>query len=236
MRFGAFLDTLAAVGTKPEDIDVLALTHTHVDHTGWTFLPSADGPRPTFPNARYLLAAAEWAPHGRREQVKGAPDVDRVLAPLGQVAEQFDDGAEIAPGIVAIVTPGHSAGHTSYLITSAAGRRVLAFGDAFHIPAQLAHLDWLSAPDVDPTGVIAGRSRLLTELDRPDTIGFGIHFGDQPFGRLSRDAEDQLTWTPVASEAVLPAPSVQLQETQVRYAGTSDGSGTAVKLADPPIR
>lgn len=76
------------------------------------------------------------------------------------------------------------------------------FGDAFHVPAQLAHPEWPSLPDFDGDGVRRARARLLAELGRPDAVGFGIHFGDQPFGRLGPDAE----WVPVPSTVLFPPP------------------------------
>jgi glyoxylase-like metal-dependent hydrolase (beta-lactamase superfamily II) len=49
----------------------------------------------------------------------------------------ISDGDEVAPGVTAVVTPGHSAGHTSYVVTTSRGNRLVAFGDCFHTPAQL---------------------------------------------------------------------------------------------------
>jgi hypothetical protein len=37
--------------------------------------------------------------------------------------------------------------------------------------------------------VLAARRRLLAELERPGTVGFACHFGDQAFGRRLRHAE-----------------------------------------------
>jgi glyoxylase-like metal-dependent hydrolase (beta-lactamase superfamily II) len=103
------------------------------------------------------------------------------------------------------VTPGHSPGHTSYVISTSAGR-IIVFGDAFHIPAQLAHPDWLSLPDVDGQAVLAARRRLVTELERPGTFGFSYHFGDQAFGRIARDAEGLPGWEPIPAVLLLQTP------------------------------
>ena len=69
-------------------------------------------------------------------------------------------------------------GHISYVITSASGERLIAFGDAFHSPAQLAHPEWLSAADLNASAVMTARRQLLDELLQPNTFGFGVHFGD----------------------------------------------------------
>lgn len=192
VRCGALPETLAQLGVTPADIDVFAFTHIHVDHTGWAFV---DGER-MFPSAVYRVAEEEWAPLGQGKRPVGVPEGDFVAA-LGKVKSTFTDGAEIAPGVTAIVTPGHTAGHTTYRITTSAGRRIIAFGDAFHIPVQISQHDWPSAPDVDVERVLKARGRLLAELEQPDTIGFGTHFGDQVFGRIVRDASNVPVWQPI---------------------------------------
>jgi glyoxylase-like metal-dependent hydrolase (beta-lactamase superfamily II) len=207
---GELPNVLAALGLTPSDIDVLALTHVHIDHTGWAFHEtSPDRREPVFPNAKYILAEDEWTPLARGEHSYGVPDTTAVIEPLRQMHPVlFQDGDEVAPGVQALVTPGHSAGHTSYVVSSSEGRRLVAFGDAFHVPAQLARPDWTSAPDVDPSAVVKARRRILTELSQPDTFGFAFHFGDQPFGQIMTDDVNPRRWQPVPTEALLPPPRI----------------------------
>ncbi|KUN18782.1 MBL fold metallo-hydrolase [Streptomyces antibioticus] len=191
---GSLLSVLRTLGHAPGDIEAVAFTHLHVDHTGWAFAPEK-----TFPRARYLVAAAEWAPHACGTQVPGAPAAD-VLRRIGAAHTPFDDGQEIFPGVRALMTPGHSPGHTSYVI-SAGQERVVVFGDVFHTPAQLTHPEWPSRPDLEHKAVTAARQRVAAELARPRTIGFAFHFGDQAFGRMTGT-----DWTPVPAPAILPPP------------------------------
>jgi glyoxylase-like metal-dependent hydrolase (beta-lactamase superfamily II) len=197
---GSMLDVLSALGVRPEDVDVLALTHLHFDHAGWAF---TDGAK-VFPNARYAVAAPEWAPY--------AAGLDEAAATPRHLIDQFSahqtdldlfgDGDEIAPGLRALVTPGHTPGHASYVVTSRTGRRLIAFGDAFNSAIQVTHPEWLCVADRDAAGVAAARRRLLTLLAEPDTLGFGCHFGDQPFGRVVVDATGVASWAPVPSTVV----------------------------------
>jgi glyoxylase-like metal-dependent hydrolase (beta-lactamase superfamily II) len=204
---GALLDTLAALEHSPADIDVLALTHLHIDHSGWAFVTEAGRPpRPTFPNASYLVSAEELAPHEHGIHPPGSSSVEGVIEPLAKVRTTITDGQQVAPGIVAVVTPGHSAGHTSYVVTSSRGRRAVVFGDAFHVPAQLTNPGWASRPDVDTERVLTARSRITAELEQPDTVGFGFHFGDQAFGSVTRNAAGAQIWMPVPAVAVMPNP------------------------------
>ena len=105
-----------------------------------------------------------------------------------------------------MVTPGHSPGHTSYVITSRTGRRLVALGDAFHTPAQLAEPEWLSIADTDAAGVLNARRRLLAELAKPDTLGFGFHFGDQAFGQSNHRRCRGNHLGPVPTSVLAPAP------------------------------
>jgi glyoxylase-like metal-dependent hydrolase (beta-lactamase superfamily II) len=201
---GSMLDVLSTLGVRLDDIDVLAFTHLHFDHAGWAFTHGAR----TFPNARYALAAQEWAAY--------ADDADRGVATPPHIIDQirsgkhdfdlFNDGDEIVPGVRALVSPGHTPGHTAYEITSETGHRLIAFGDAFHTKSQVAHPDWMSIADSDPRGVMAARWRLLARLSEPHTVAFGVHFGDQPFGRVVVDAMGQASWQPIPSVVLAPTP------------------------------
>jgi glyoxylase-like metal-dependent hydrolase (beta-lactamase superfamily II) len=203
---GALPDTLAALGHDPATIGTVAFTHLHVDHAGWAFTRNPDGTwRKTFPAARYLVAAAEWEPYGRGDTVPGAAPA-AVLEQFAATRTLTDPGQEIFPGVRTMVTPGHSPGHTSYIITSGTGTRLIALGDAFHIPAQLAHPEWPSMPDIDGQAVLAARAQLIGELQQPGTLGFACHFGDQAFGRLTRTQTSTRAWEPVPATVLMPAP------------------------------
>ena len=202
---GSMLDVLRAIGRRPENIDVVAFTHLHFDHAGWAF---ANGAK-TFPNARYVLAAQELAPYAngthRADRTTPWHVISRLVDDSTSV-DLIDDGDAVLPNVRAVVAPGHSPGHTSYVITSRAGQRLVVLGDAFHTPAQLTHPEWLSIADPDRQGVHGARKRLLAELAKPDTIGFGFHFGDQPFGRVTTDDAGEVSWEPVATKVLAPPP------------------------------
>jgi glyoxylase-like metal-dependent hydrolase (beta-lactamase superfamily II) len=202
---GAMLDVLAELAVTPGDVDVLAFTHLHFDHAGWAF---TQGTR-TFPNARYALAAQEWAAHAGGLDDEAVATSRRVIDEFRSDRDEielFDDGEEVVPGVRALVTAGHTPGHTAYEITSQTGRRLIAFGDAFHSQAQVAHPDWMSSFDSDWPGLMVARRRLLARLSEPHTVAFGGHFGDQPFGRVEVDAIGQARWEPIPSVVLAPAP------------------------------
>ncbi|WP_327673758.1 MBL fold metallo-hydrolase [Kitasatospora sp. NBC_00458] len=206
-RGGALLDTLRALRVSPGSVDTVAFTHLHTDHTGLGFRPGRDHVlHKAFPRAAYRVAGAEWEPFWRGEIEVGAPSWDSFMVPMSRVLQPFDDGAEIWPGVTALITPGHSPGHTSYVVTDPGGHRLVVFGDAFHTPAQIANPAWPSGPDTDAAAVLRARRTLLAELRAPRTLGFAFHFGDQPFGRVVADRDGTLRWRPVPTGPRLPAP------------------------------
>ncbi|MDN0193488.1 MBL fold metallo-hydrolase [Streptomyces sp. S.PNR 29] len=205
-RAGALLRTLRELRVPPESIDTVAFTHLHTDHTGLGFVAGDREPRKAFPRARYLVAGAEWEPFWRREVEVGAPSWDGFMVPMSRVLRRFDDGAEVWPGVTALVTPGHSPGHTTYVISASGGRRILVFGDAFHTPAQLTRPEWPSGPDVDVDAVLRARRTLLNRLLMPRTHAFAFHFGDQAFGRVVREDTGAVRWQPAPARKRLPAP------------------------------
>jgi glyoxylase-like metal-dependent hydrolase (beta-lactamase superfamily II) len=205
VRAGALLEVLESIERNPGDIDVVALTHLHFDHVGWAF---TDGAK-TFPNARYVMSALEWTAHAdsadRTPPAIPEAGVTQMAIDPG-IVDLVADDEEILPGVRTVVTPGHSPGHTSYVITSSGGRRLVAFGDVFHMPDQIAHGDWVSVVDADGVGVRAARGRLLAELCQPNTLGFGCHFGDQAFGVVAVDDSGTATWRPVPTTLLAPSP------------------------------
>jgi glyoxylase-like metal-dependent hydrolase (beta-lactamase superfamily II) len=205
VRCGELLANLAATGRSPEDIDVVAYTHLHVDHVGWTFDRAGSA---VFPRARSVVAGLELEAY-LSGGVSCAPlSRTEFLLPFRDQAEGFDDGAEVFPGVRAFITPGHSPGHTSYVLTTG-GQRLIVFGDVFHVAAQIGSPSWLSGPDHRPEAAIAARHTLLGELTRPGTLGFAFHFADEPFGRVVIDESgDAATWVPLdEAYELLPRPS-----------------------------
>ena len=187
---GKLLDSLATLGRSPADIEAVALTHLHNDHFGWAWYPAPGSDRPAFTGTDYLVAESEWTQRHYPE-AQGMGDMIKALAPqVRTVAE----GQEIFPGVRVRYMPGHSAGHTAYVI-DAGGQRVIAFGDAFHSTLQITHPLWENTFDFNHQQSTSLRTSLIKELAEPGTIGFGIHFAGTPFGRIVIDGTP--AWHPV---------------------------------------
>lgn len=204
---GSMLDVLSQLQLQPEDIDAVAFTHLHFDHSGWAFNTDVNGhSTKSFPRAPYLVSAQEWQPFTNNPDRADASTPPHVIAAMPSAVTLIADGDEIFPGVRALVTGGHTPGHTSYIITATTGERLITFGDTFHTPAQLAQPHWFSAADTDTSALVTARLRLLDELAKPNTFGFGFHFGDCPFGRFNENRWDGEVWKPIATLVCAPPP------------------------------
>lgn len=158
----------------------VVLTHLHADHAGGAV--SATG-SPRFPNARYHAHPADWEhfasqPHGRSYEARLALDG---LEADGTLSLEPDDH-EMSPGVRMILTPGHTPGHRSVVLTSGE-ETLLLTGDLVHLPIQVAHPDWRSSHDVDPDTAAISRVSVLT---RARDLGWHVavsHFA-RPFGHV----------------------------------------------------
>jgi N-acyl homoserine lactone hydrolase len=104
------LEALAARGLAPADIAVAAVSHLHLDHAGG--LRHLAGRVPVAIQEREL----EFALH-RAGRAEGYLREDYALD--GLEWRVLDGDAEIAPGIEAVATPGHTPGHMSYRVRMA---------------------------------------------------------------------------------------------------------------------
>lgn len=168
---GQTVARLAEIGIAPEQIDVVVLTHMHGDHIGGLL---TDG-QPTYPNARYVMGAAEfdaWTKGGVPED--RAASVIPVVTPLAERTSFIAPGEAVVPGIEAVEAFGHSPGHMAYHVESE-GRRLMITGDlANHFVFSIQRPDWEVRFDMDKAAAAASRRRVLGMIaaDRIPFIGY----------------------------------------------------------------
>ncbi|MEV6025732.1 MBL fold metallo-hydrolase [Streptomyces sp. NPDC052036] len=202
---GKLLQSLAAEGLSPDDIDTVVYTHLHLDHIGWTsdIAPTPNAPETktpkglTFARARHLMAEAEWR-YWTTEAAgeMGGPDAEATIKPLEGVVEFIQGGDVIAPGVTVEDTSGHTPGHLAVVVRDASGAKtesVFIAGDIFHAPVEIADPMCAFSSDVDPEQARAVRDRVL---QRPDTVIAAGHFTHGVFGRVTPTG-GTYTWTPV---------------------------------------
>ena len=186
--WGTLLGEFTANGVRPEEVDMVVMTHLHRDHVGWN-LRSQDGKyAPTFPKARYWMSAKDWEachqPEVQRERFPNAPTCVWPLAELGLV-ELMAGEHSLTRELTALPSPGHTPGHMSILISSQ-GERALILGDVAHNPAQIHETDWVSRADMDPEQTRTTRRALVERLEREGMVVAAGHFPAPGFGKIVR--------------------------------------------------
>lgn len=190
---GQLPQSLATSGVRVADIELIAVTHLDPHHIGWLAQPELHHGRHCnriFGEVPVLVSATEWD----HSEISRYDTDDQPVHTFADQVRATATGKEIFPGVHTFPTPGHTIGHMGYLIESR-GHRLIAFGDAFTTSAQITHPHLTTADEDLPALSRATAMRLLNELSRPDTIGFGLHFADQQFGTVIHH-EHGTTWQP----------------------------------------
>ena len=137
---GKLLSNLKASGYGPEQVDEIYITHMHDDHVGGL---SADGKR-VFPNAIVRAAQKEADLWLSKEHMDAAPQENKdgfqsamnMLNPYVSAGKfkPFSGDTELVPGIRSVAAPGHTPGHTLYVVESK-GQKLVLWGDLMHVAA-----------------------------------------------------------------------------------------------------
>ena len=189
---GSLVANLHAGGYSPADVDTVIITHAHPDHVCGAL---DEAGRPIFGAARYFIGQTEWdywmSPATAGSTIPMADLVRPNLAPLADCMTFFDDGHELVPGIRAISTPGHTAGHMALSITSR-GKELLHVSDVVLSPLHLEHPDWLPVFDQSPTDAAASKRSIFDHAAEEQALVFAHHF--PPFPNLGHVVKQGAGW------------------------------------------
>jgi glyoxylase-like metal-dependent hydrolase (beta-lactamase superfamily II) len=192
---GFLAANLAAAGVAPSQVDTVLMTHLHPDHFGG--LSDMEGSA-LFPQAELRLHVDEYAywhddvsmmrvaDPARRKLFFG--DARTHLAPYRDRTHSFTQG-EVFPGVTAMPLPGHTPGHTGFLVASG-NQSLLIWGDIVHVQElQVPRPEVTMAVDVDPAQAQATRRRLFDRVvaDRQAVAGMHLHF--PALAHLARDGD-----------------------------------------------
>lgn len=195
-------DQLRAAGYKPEQVDVVLLTHLHADHVAGVL--DANG-KPLFPNAEIYANQTEADFWLSEDNAAKAPKdfkpffelARKSVAPY-QAAGKFKTftGEAEFGGIKAVASNGHTPGHTSYLVESK-GQRLLILGDAVHSHAvQFARPEVAIEFDSDKKAAIAARKMLFAWAAKDKLLVSGMHLPFPGLGHVRADGKGY-AWVPV---------------------------------------
>lgn len=198
-RAGQFPKRLEAAGIDLGSVTDVVITHMHMDHVGGLLVD--DVKQRLRPDVRIHVSATEVA-------FWDAPDFSFTSMPtpvpkvLRSTAAQFikeyrdklkifDEECEVAPGVVAKLTGGHTPGHCVVQLNSG-GERLTFAGDAL-FPVGFDHPDWHNGFEHDPEESVRVRVRLLQEAAASGELLVATHLPFPSVGHVAVDG-DAFRW------------------------------------------
>lgn len=193
---------MKAAGIDRDQISTILISHFHPDHV-WGLMEKGTNAA-VFPNAELVVNSTEYKwwtepgrveklPEGRRPAGKRISDV----FPTWKNWKLVEDNAEVAPGVRMLAAPGHTPGHSVFLVTSGKDQ-LMASNDAMYVPALLApHPDWQGAYDQDGATAVTTRRKLMDRIIADKMMVCGAHFPFPGRGTFTKDG-DAYAFAPLA--------------------------------------
>jgi glyoxylase-like metal-dependent hydrolase (beta-lactamase superfamily II) len=178
------VENLSVIGLTPESIDIILLTHMHGDHIGGLL---KDGQK-VFPKAHILVAQAEhdyWVAQNNTAAINifQAYSAGLVLFTANELDAE-DTATPLLASITAIAAPGHTPGHTAFLIESQ-GDKLMIWGDLAHAMAiQMPYPEVAVRYDSHPEIAIKSRQAILKYVAAHKITIAGMHIAWPGIGKI----------------------------------------------------
>jgi glyoxylase-like metal-dependent hydrolase (beta-lactamase superfamily II) len=200
---GNLLSNLKAAGYQPEQVDEIYITHMHPDHVGGLM----NGNALAFPNATLRIDKADtdfWldeakmkaAPKDAQGFFQGAMASVNPYVAAGKL-KTFEGGTELVPGIKAMATHGHTAGHTVYAVESK-GAKLMLWGDLMHVAAvQFDDPSVTIKFDTETKAAAKERIKAYADAAKNGYLVGSSHLAFPGMGYVRKAAGKGFTWIPV---------------------------------------
>ncbi len=194
-----FADALEAAGFTADGIDTVVCTHLHFDHVGGNTRHVDGRWVPTFPQARYVLARAEWEHWSQAGASDPYTNIDDTIRPLldAGLADLVEADHVVCPQVRLAPAPGHTPGQVCVVIEDAGAKAVIT-GDLAHHPLQFVEPGIAAPADTDPALAALTRRSWLAERAADGALVLGTHFGGTSAGHVVADGD---TWRFVPAPA-----------------------------------
>ena len=189
---GKLAENMKAAGLDPTKVDTVVISHFHGDHISGLWAKETS--EQIYPSAQILMPEVEYKFWTDPALVEKLPEGNRPIVrrmqstfPTWKNVSQFNDGAEVAPGVRAVATPGHTIGHTSFLVASG-GQQLFIQGDVTGVHQLFVrNPGWFSMFDADGPKAEATRRAFFDRVIAEKGMIAGYHFGFPNVGTLSKD-------------------------------------------------
>jgi glyoxylase-like metal-dependent hydrolase (beta-lactamase superfamily II) len=189
---GTWMANFRAAGFDPAQVNTVVISHFHGDHINGLRLKDGTA---VFPNAEVMVPAPEWAfwmddarMNQAPEAMKGAfQGVRRVFGPIAGNVKRYEMDKEVVPGLTAVAAPGHTPGHTAYMLSSGNGKLMIMSDITNHPALFVRNPDWSAVFDMDGDQARATRRRML---DMAASERAQVAFYHAPFPATGHIAKD----------------------------------------------
>ncbi|WP_119268386.1 MBL fold metallo-hydrolase [Taklimakanibacter deserti] len=200
---GRLHENMAKARIDPDRIETILISHFHPDHIFGLMHKGSNAP--FFPKAELIVSATEykwWTEPGRVDKL---PEARKALGkrinavfPKWKNFTLVEGEKEVAPGVTLVSTPGHTPGHSAFLVSSG-DQQLMISNDVAYVPALLApHPDWQGAYDQDGPLAVQTRKSLIDRIIADKLMVCGAHFPFPGAGSFAKDGA-AYAFTPVSS-------------------------------------
>jgi glyoxylase-like metal-dependent hydrolase (beta-lactamase superfamily II) len=192
---GKLVARLKSVGVEPARISDILLTHVHTDHSGGLVREG----KPQFPNATVHVGKGDVDYFLAEQNQQGVNGYDKAyfeqatlsLSPYvaaGRI-KPFSGVTELASGVTAVPTPGHTPGHSFFRVESQ-GKAVTFIGDIVHVQAvQFPRPEITITYDVDNDAARRQRLAQFRRLAQERMVVAGAHMPFPGIGHVRTEGQ-----------------------------------------------
>jgi glyoxylase-like metal-dependent hydrolase (beta-lactamase superfamily II) len=192
---------MKAADIDPGKIGTILISHFHPDHIFGLMEKGTNAP--VYPNAELVVNATEykwWTESGRVEKL---PEARKALGnriqsvfPTWKNFKLVEGEKEVVPGIRLVNAPGHTPGHSAFLVASG-NQELMISNDTAYVPALLGpHPEWQGAYDQDGPMAVETRRKLIDRVIADKIAICGAHFPFPGAGSFAKDGTGY-AFTPV---------------------------------------
>jgi glyoxylase-like metal-dependent hydrolase (beta-lactamase superfamily II) len=186
------VESLAALGVRPEDVGVVVLSHLHFDHAGGALSSWEKGaaPRLVFPNARWVVGKEAWGrakrPHAR-DKASFIPELQGLLEATGRLELVDGDRSTVLGDAYRFsFSDGHTPGLMLTRVEGGPHGPITFMGDL--IPgAPWVHLPITMGYDRYPELLIEEKQKVLDRVMAEKGWAFFTHDAKCAASRVAKD-------------------------------------------------